>query len=574
MAKDATIKKGFVNVSHGQVHYRMAGSGPPVILLHDSPRSSMLHVPLLKELADQFTAIAVDTPGYGSSTPLEPGRQLEIPDFGTALAETIAALGIERCPVYGYHTSSKIALAFAVKHPEHVSVAVLNGLSLPVGGAEPAFIESYMRPFRITDSGGYLAEEWTRVLDFQRWFPWFAKTKEARLPHMGRDMEGLHQYGMDLFMAGPHFSDAYAAAMRFAALPFISQLKTPTVILAQQDDVLHAYLNALPNPLPAGVTKESLAVGAGVLRKRLREILAQYSDAAGAASFTPPDPLKQMGPLKQTGKPGVLTCGYVNFPHGQVLVRRAGNAAAGRPIVFLSDLPGSSRQDADLLLALAKDRPVYAIDLPGSGESSPLAQPTPQAYADVIARTLESLDLKQVDLIAEGMSTPLAVCFAASHAGQVRAMILDAVTNADIDLRTEMRINYTPDLRPTREGLHLHRAFHMLRDQEVQWPWYDESTPAIRKVTPRIRGERLHVRLVDTLKQYAAYGDAIHAALDIDMAALLPAVGAKTLVCTVPDDVRYGMAAKTVSLLKSAATIVRPQNVPERAGVFLSALAE
>jgi pimeloyl-ACP methyl ester carboxylesterase len=566
MAKEVTIKKGFVNVGKGQVHYRMAGHGPPIILLHDSPRSSVLHIPLLKEFADQFTVIAIDTPGYGNSTPLDLGRQLEIPDFGTALAETIAAFGVERCPVYGYHTSSKITLAFAAKHPERVSVAIMNGLSLPKGGAEPSFITSYMKPFTITDSGSYLAEEWTRVLDFQRWFPWFARTKETRLPYLGKDMNALHEYSMDLFMAGPHFSDAYAAAMRYVALPIVSHLKAPTIIMAQQDDVLHAYLNALPDPLPESVHKESLGVGDGALRKRLREIFLQYADFKGAANFTPPDP------LKQPGKKGTITSGYVNFPHGQVLVRRAADTN-GRPLVLLSDLPGSSRQDADLILELAKDRPVYAIDLPGCGESSPLANPSAQLYADVIARTIESLDLKQADVIAEGMSTPIAVCFAASHPGHVRALLLDAIANADIDLRTEMRINYVTDLRPTREGLHLHRAFHMLRDQEVQWPWYDEGDGAIRKITPRLGAERIHTRLVDTLKQYAYHGDAIQAALDVDVPALLPAISARTIVCTVDGDVRYGAAEKTAKQLKNGTTLARPQSVPDRAAAFLSALA-
>ncbi|MBL8630267.1 MAG: alpha/beta hydrolase [Rhodospirillaceae bacterium] len=565
MAKEVTIKKGFVNVGAGQVHYRIAGSGPPIILLHDSPRSSVLHIPLLKEFADRFTVIAIDTPGYGNSTPLNLGRTLEIPDFGTALADTIAAFGVERCPVYGYHTSSKIALAFAAKHPERVSVAIMNGLSLPSGGAEPSFIDSYMKPFTITDSGSYLAEEWTRILDFQRWFPWFAKTKETRLPHLGKDLAGLHEYSMDLFMAGPHFSDAYAAAMRYVALPVVSLLKAPTIIMAQQDDVLHAYLNALPNPLPDGVRKESLGVGHEVLRGRLREIFLQYADFKSAANFIPPDP------LKQPGKKGTITSGYVNFPHGQVLVRRAADTN-GRPLVLLSDLPGSTRQDSDLILALAQERPVYAIDLPGCGESSPLANPSPQLYADVIARTIESLDLKQADVIAEGLSTPLAVCFAASHPGHVRALLLDAVANTDIDQRTEMRINYVADLRPSREGLHLHRAFHMLRDQEIQWPWYDESNGAIRKITPRIGGERLHTRLVDTLKQHAYYGDAIQAALDVDVAALLPAVSAKTVVCTADNDVRYGAAEKTAKQLKNATLLARPQNVAERAAAFLSAL--
>jgi len=564
-AKDVTIKKGFVNVGGGQVHYRMAGSGPPVILLHDSPRSSVLHVPLLKEFADTFTVIAIDTPGYGNSTPLNLGRQLEIPDFGTALAETIAAFGVQRCPVYGFHTSSKITLSFASKHPERVAVAIMDGLSLPPGGAEAGFIASYMKPFTVTDSGSYLAEEWTRVLDFQRWFPWFAKTKDARLPSLGKDLGALHEYAMDLFMAGPHFSDAYAAAMRYVALPAITTLKARAIIMARQDDVLHAYLKALPDPLPAGVTKESIAPDRAKWLARLREIFTEYADFKGAANFTPPDP------LKQPGRADLVTKGYVNFPHGQVLVRRAGTGT-GRPIVFLSDLPGSARQDEDLLLALAKDRTAYGIDLPGCGESSALAQPNPQAYADTIARTIESLDLGQVDLIAEGMSTPLAVCLAASHGGLIRTLVLDGLVMAERDQRTEMRINYCPDLRPSREGAHLHRTFHMLRDQEAQWPWYDGANAAIRKITPRVGGGRLHIRLLETLKQHAHYAEAIQAALDVDVAALLPSVIGKSIVCSAADDPRYSCAEGAAKMMKSASVLVRPADVAARAAAFRAAL--
>ncbi len=561
MAGEITIRKGFVNVGGGQVHYRAAGSGPPIIFLHDSPRSSVLHVPQLKEFSDRFTCIAIDTPGYGNSTPLSLGRQLEIPDFGSALADTIGAFGVERCPVYGFHTSSKITLAFAAKHPERVAVAILDGLSLPPGGAAPDFIANYMKPFVVDDAGAFLATEWTRVLDFQRWFPWFAKSKETRQPSPARDMGYVHEYAMDLFMAGPHFSDAYAAAMRYVALPVVSTLKARTIFMARQDDVLHAYLASLPDPLPSGCTKESLPPDRATWRKRLREIFSEHADFKGAANFTAPDP------LKSAGTPGSLTNGYVTVGHGQVLVRRAGGGS-GRPVVFLSDLPGSTRADLDLLLALGRDRPAFGIDLPGCCESTPLAKPTPDSYVVAIAETLNGLGLDHVDLIAEGMSTPIAIAFAAAHSSRIGTLVLDGVMIAPPNLRTEMRVNLCPDLRPSRDGAHLHRAFHMLRDQEVQWPWYDGASSAIRKITPRVGGQRLYTRLVDTLKQYDRYSDAILAAVDIDVAALLPRLTVKTVVSAVADDPRYAMAGG----IPGATSIPRPADPLERARAFLAAL--
>ena len=199
------IRKGFINVGAGQVHYRAAGSGPPIILLHDSPRSSVLHAPLVEHFSDHFTTIAIDTPGYGNSTALPSEPRPEIAVFANALAETILSFGVERCPVYGFHTSSKILLEFAASHPERVAVAIMDGLSLPTGDTDHAFINSYMSPFKVTATGSYLAEEWTRIRDFQRWFPWFTKSKTTRMQMAQRDTKYMQDYSMDLFMAGYHF---------------------------------------------------------------------------------------------------------------------------------------------------------------------------------------------------------------------------------------------------------------------------------------------------------------------------------------------------------------------------------
>ena len=114
------------------VHYRLAGSGPPVVLLHDSPRSSVLHLPLFEELSDACTLYALDTPGYGLSDPLPAHPRPELDDFGDALAAALEALGLEQPTLYAFHTSSKIALSCATRHPGLIGRLVIDGLSLPM----------------------------------------------------------------------------------------------------------------------------------------------------------------------------------------------------------------------------------------------------------------------------------------------------------------------------------------------------------------------------------------------------------------------------------------------------------
>ena len=66
----ARIRRRYVDVPHGQVHLRIGGRGPAAVLLHDSPRSSVMHVQNIRWLGERFTVYALDTPGYGNSTPL------------------------------------------------------------------------------------------------------------------------------------------------------------------------------------------------------------------------------------------------------------------------------------------------------------------------------------------------------------------------------------------------------------------------------------------------------------------------------------------------------------------------
>src|SRR5690606_14891693 len=69
------ITRHFAYTQDGRrIHYRRAGSGPPLVLLHASPSSSRVQIPLLRAWADDFTVIALDTPGFGLSDPLPGGR--------------------------------------------------------------------------------------------------------------------------------------------------------------------------------------------------------------------------------------------------------------------------------------------------------------------------------------------------------------------------------------------------------------------------------------------------------------------------------------------------------------------
>ncbi|MBT6277389.1 MAG: hypothetical protein HOI95_25065 [Chromatiales bacterium] len=91
------VTRHFVDVAGREVNLRRSGGGPPVVLLHESPRSSVALSPLMSRIADRFTVYGFDTPGFGGSDALT----LDSPDaadYADALAETLDVLGYLKYP--------------------------------------------------------------------------------------------------------------------------------------------------------------------------------------------------------------------------------------------------------------------------------------------------------------------------------------------------------------------------------------------------------------------------------------------------------------------------------------------
>ncbi len=115
-----------VRVSGRLVHYRRAGRGPAVLLLHQTPQSSKTMEPLMRRFGPGVTTIALDTPGFGLSERL-PGDVWTMAQLCDWLAATLDALGIRRAAFCGQHTGATIATEFAVRQPERVAAIACDG---------------------------------------------------------------------------------------------------------------------------------------------------------------------------------------------------------------------------------------------------------------------------------------------------------------------------------------------------------------------------------------------------------------------------------------------------------------
>ena len=100
------------------VAYRLAGEGPPLVLLHGFLCDSRVWKQQLMDLSDQFKVVAWDAPGAGLSS--DPPDPFTITDWGQCLAEFLDVIGIERAHILGLSWGGVLAQELYRLHPRRV----------------------------------------------------------------------------------------------------------------------------------------------------------------------------------------------------------------------------------------------------------------------------------------------------------------------------------------------------------------------------------------------------------------------------------------------------------------------
>ena len=103
---------------HGNsVSFLRAGEGPPLLLLHGIAGSYETWAPLIPALSDEFTVIAPDMLGHGSSA--KPRGDYSLGAYAAGARDLLLALGHERATVVGHSLGGGVAMQFAYQFPAH-----------------------------------------------------------------------------------------------------------------------------------------------------------------------------------------------------------------------------------------------------------------------------------------------------------------------------------------------------------------------------------------------------------------------------------------------------------------------
>ncbi len=505
------IARRFVRVGARNVHLRILGAGPPALFIHSSPADSTFVIPEMQALADRYTCFAFDTPGFGLSDPL-PGDVLTIADLADATAEAMVAIGLPRCPVYGTHTGAAIALELGARHPERVAGLMIDAVPIFTAEEGERLVGGGFPDFAPDPLGGHFARIWTRLRDQSIWFPWFARRADQLNPYDLAKPEVTHRWMLMFFNAQRHYKAAYSAAMRYGddAITAIRALDVPAIFTAGETDMLHPHIARMP-PLKPFQSIRSFGSDPAAKKALIGEAFngfAVHGAAPRLESVIDNEPGRQ----------------FLDLDHGPVFVRHAGDRA-GRPLLLLHDVPGSSLALGPLIGELAADRFVIAPDLPGGGESVPLSDaPSIGAYADMLAALLDRIGIDRCDIVAVGFSTSLALAFARAHPDRADRLALSGLLLPDEKERRALAEHQAPPIVIEPDGAHWFRLWQQLRDGLIWWPWFVPTLAAQRRVPADFGAVALSDATVQVMRQHLSYGHLIAAALAHDAAADLAAL--------------------------------------------------
>lgn len=160
------VKRAYVDILEGQMHYRFCGQGEALVLMHIVASSSDEYEAVGDRLGTEFRVFAPDFLGYGESDPAP--STYSIHDHARSIIAFLDALGIAKAIVGGHHVGATVALKLASEWPDRISALILS--NLPYDSDYQAFRRTREIPLFETvkprEDGGHLLTWWQRAAQY------------------------------------------------------------------------------------------------------------------------------------------------------------------------------------------------------------------------------------------------------------------------------------------------------------------------------------------------------------------------------------------------------------------------
>jgi pimeloyl-ACP methyl ester carboxylesterase len=248
------IRFGYADTSFGQLHYAEEGTGPVLLLLHQTPRSWDEFRELIPLLAPDHRVIAMDMAGFGASAAVPAPQTVEA--FAAGAWALLDTLGITDAAVLGHHTGAAVAVDMAAADRGRLRAVVLS--SCPWTDAA----------YRAGHAGGGAVDRAERSPD-GRHLHTLWELRRPYYPDPGTDL--LDRFLHDALTFGLDPAEGHRACARYRMEDRIGSVRVPVLLLgAGADPFSIGNLPTLRNRLSSApvVEEEILAEGTVALIER------------------------------------------------------------------------------------------------------------------------------------------------------------------------------------------------------------------------------------------------------------------------------------------------------------------
>jgi len=233
-----TTNRHFFNTQFGDVHYMDVGSSdtPPLVLLHQTPRSIDEFADAIPLLAVEHRVVAMDNPGYGCSD--IPPRQPTVEEYADTVVELMDHLNIPKAVLVGHHTGGILAVDIAARYPDRVDKLALSG---------PHYMDAEMREmllkiskqWTVQPDGSHMTEKWEK---FSGWVD---------------DPMVVHRVVTDLLRAGETSEYGHFSCADYLMENTLPKVNVPTLLIVGNNDF---FANTPKNDIFAETIPENTKV--------------------------------------------------------------------------------------------------------------------------------------------------------------------------------------------------------------------------------------------------------------------------------------------------------------------------
>jgi pimeloyl-ACP methyl ester carboxylesterase len=125
-----TVREVTATLQYQTIHgyrraFRIAGSGPAILLIHGIGDNSTTWETVQSKLAQRFTVIAPDLLGHGKSD--KPRADYSVPAYANGMRDLLSVLDIDSVTLVGHSLGGGVAMQFAYQFPQLVNRLILVG---------------------------------------------------------------------------------------------------------------------------------------------------------------------------------------------------------------------------------------------------------------------------------------------------------------------------------------------------------------------------------------------------------------------------------------------------------------